>query len=209
MIARGPWPRSGPLGPRQSPNPPATGADCGGPMRNSPRFGIEPNRPPLHAERPTVSVSKSPDASNSSVPGLSDRQERQFRAAGQVPERHAPVRAHCQHPAVAADRWSVIINRLAESMSKGSVLEGRIDLVRDQLVLERDDDPSVLAEFRAGSSPVKLSTGRPRTASQSRSRISQPLLATSVPAGWKATFRPLLVVPSRVALRVPVAGSQR
>ena len=56
---------------------------------------------------------------------------------------------------------------------------------------------------------VKLSTGRPRTESQSRSRDSQPLLASSVPVGWKAARKPRLVEPSRVAFRVPVAASQR
>ena len=41
--------------------------------------------------------------------------------------------------------------------------------------------------------PVTLSQGRPRTGSQSRSRPSQPLLASSVPAGWKAVLIPLFV----------------
>ena len=36
----------------------------------------------------------------------------------------------------------------AGSMGERPVFEGRIDLVRGQLVLERDDDSSVLAEFR-------------------------------------------------------------
>ena len=90
-------------------------------------------------------------------------------------------------------------------MGERPVFEGRIDLVRGQFVLERNDDPSVLAEFRdRGALPVKLSTGRPRTGSQSRSRPSQPLLASSVPAGWKAALKPPLVVAFEG--RLPDAG---
>ena len=39
-------------------------------------------------------------------------------------------------------------HRLAESMGERSILEGRLDLVSDQLVLDRNDDSSILAEFR-------------------------------------------------------------
>ena len=37
--------------------------------------------------------------------------------------------------------------------------------------------------------PVTLSTGRPRAASHSQRRLSQPLLASNVPAGWKADMQ--------------------
>ena len=42
------------------------------------------------------------------MPGTPDRQEGELRAAGQVPEHHALVRAHGQQPAVAADRRALI-----------------------------------------------------------------------------------------------------
>ena len=62
----------------------------------------------------------------------------------------------------------------------------------------RNDDLSVPAESIEPEelSAVKLSTGRPRTASQSRRRFSQPLLASSVPAGWKVACKPSLAEPS-------------
>ena len=67
--------------------------------------------------------------------------------------------------------------------------------------------PSWLNSGEAAA-PVKLSQGRPRIGSQSRSRFSHPLLASSVPAGWKAALMPLLVAPSRVAFRMPLTASQ-
>ena len=68
-------------------------------------------------------------------------------------------------------------------MRQRPVLEGGIDLPGAELIPLPDEDPSVPAELRAVLASVKLKTWRPRTGSQSRNRPSQPLLASSVPAG--------------------------
>ena len=104
----------------------------------------------------------------------------------------------------------MITHPLVGDMDECAVLEGGIDLVRGQSVLRSQDDLSVPAEYgpRGIGSPVKLSTGRPRTASQSRRRPSQPLLARSLPAGWKvgmqaAVCRALEPCPENAGRGIP------
>ena len=171
-------------------------------------IAVELDRPAQHADR--AAGEQVARRLEHQVPGVPDRQETELRAAGQVPEHHAPVRAHGQHSTVVPDRRTVIIDRLArEAWAKVRYSRAGSTWYVVSLSSMPNDDSSVLAEFRRRTSPVKLSHGRPRTGSQSRSRPSQPLLASSVPAGWKAASMPLLVWPSRVAFRVPVAASQR
>ena len=176
-------------------------------MRNSPRSGVELDRPPLHADR--AAGDQVARGLEHQVPGVADRQEGELGAVGQVPEHHAPVRADGQHPAVMPDRRACIIDRLAGSMGKGPVFQGRIDLVRGQLVLERNDDPSVPAELRGRARRSSSAGAGPGPGPRAVAAPSQPLLASSVPAGWKAAAMPPLIWPSSVARRMPVAASQR
>ena len=71
-----------------------------------------------------------------------------------------------------------------------------------------DADPSLQSEL-AVAAAVTLRRGWPRIGSQSRSRLSQPLLASSVPSGWNEAPCPCCRTPPMVARRMPVTASQR
>ena len=78
-------------------------------MRNSTPVEVELNGPPPHADRP-AGEQVAGRARRSLAQTASDGQEGELRAVRQVPERHAPARAHGQHPAVTTDRRVSIIN---------------------------------------------------------------------------------------------------
>ena len=118
-------------------------------MRNSPRpasIWIGQRRTPIDTAGEQVARRL-----EHQLPGVADRQERELGAAVPCPTAPRPVRAHGQHPAVAADRRPLIPSRLVGHVGEGPVFEGRIDLVGGQFVLDLDDDSPVLAEFRRGS----------------------------------------------------------
>src|SRR5262249_19749961 len=112
-------------------------------------IGVELDRPPPHADGPAREELAGRFEDN--VPGESDRQEGELRAAGQVPEHHPPGRSHSQHPAVMPDRGGVISIALDGSMGERPVFQGRINLVWSPCALTRNDDSSILAEFSADS----------------------------------------------------------
>jgi hypothetical protein len=124
--------------------------------------------------------------------GPADRQESQLRAAGQVPQDHAQGGAHGQDAAVTMGRGAPVLDRPACRIGQSPILEGRIDLVGVPLVLLPKDDPAIAAENEMAATG-QIEPDRPRTGSQSQRRPSQPLLASSVPAGWKPTRSPELV----------------
>ena len=107
------------------------------------RAGMGHRRTPIEPE-----VSKSPEASNITCEAYPMGRKASSAAECQVPDRHSPVRAHGQKPAITMNRCGLIINRLTGNMRECPVFEGRIDLVPGKIVLERNDDSSLLAELR-------------------------------------------------------------
>ena len=165
-------------------------------------FGRSRAGPAIAARRSLPLVSRSPFASNMTclaVPiGRKSHSVPRARSQRTTPS----VRTHGQQPVVAADRGTMITpSRSLETWT--SALYSRAGSTWYVVNRSSDRGRSVRPELNTGSvgfSPVKLSTGRPRTASQSRRRFSQPLLARSLPAGWKVACKPPLVEPSSRAL---------
>ena len=72
--------------------------------------------------------------------------ENRARRRAQVPEHHTAVGADDQYPPIMPDRRIPILVGHARGVGQCTVFEGRIDLVRGQVVLIRQNDSSVLAE---------------------------------------------------------------
>ena len=193
------------------PSPDGSRRRRGGPMRNSPRSGSSWTghrwMPPASGE----SVSRSPDDSNnayqvspicseaSSVPWARS-QSTTPPSVHTASTRPSLWNCACPNPPGSPEGWARVRYSSAGSTSY---------VVRASSWATTILPSGLNSNCSEYTSAFKLSTGRPRIGSQSRNRFSHPLLASSVPEGWKSTRKTLLDDPSRTAFRRPVAASQR
>ena len=169
--------------------------------------GVELDRPSPHADR--AAREQVARCLEHDVPGVTDRQEGELGASGQVPEHHP-----CPYPRPAAGcrAGSRDVITRAELARHGRMLgtRGRDRPGTWSIGPRANDDSSVRAEFRsasgfAGQAQHRAGPGpRPRAAAG-----SQPLLASELAGGVEGRMMPPLVEPSRVAFRMPVGASQR
>src|SRR5262249_11452450 len=109
---------------------------------------IETDRPPPDTDRPARDqVTGCVDLDVARVP---DRQDGDYPAPRQGPQLDRLVRADGQHPAVAADRCGPVSDGPGRYTGKAPILERRIDSIRGERVIERNDDAPVAAEYWPG-----------------------------------------------------------